>query len=73
VLPGGNCGQRDRGVDVIRRGDDDGVNVIPLENLVVIRSGDSDAGCLAGLFERGLVGIAKSDKPGLRAKCNSGT
>ena len=59
-------------VNKIRRGDDDGVNIVAADDFLVAGRGGGDAGLLPGAFERGGIRVAERDDLGVRAKGESG-
>lgn len=72
VFAGDNGGVGDGCVNKIRRGDDDGVNIVAADDFLVAGGGGGDAGLLPGAFERGGIRVAERDDLGVRAKGESG-
>ena len=72
VLAGGDGGEGDGGVDDVGRGDDDGVDVGALEDVLVVGEGGGDAGLLLGAVEDGGVGVAEGDDLGMGAEGEAG-
>jgi hypothetical protein len=64
--------QRDGSMCEIGCGDDDGLDIVPLDDVFVARGGDRNAGLLAGAFQGGGIGIAERRYFDIRAQGESG-
>src|SRR6266542_618488 len=68
MLAGRNGGQRNRGVGKVGRRDDDGMDVFPTHDLLVLGRSDLHPGLLSGPLERRWIAVAECDHPGVRAQ-----